>query len=145
MSWIFSSHVNVTCFIHMNFPRSLFLFCIFLVVSLLHSLPHQDSYSSSSSSLIEFWEDVSLILVRWRSMCVYLSVPVASCCRAVGLLFNRWQKDSVDVCVCTHFTVCVRTCECVPVPGNSWSTATNVILTSWKILFFFKPSEKSIN
>lgn len=27
---------------------------------LLHSLVHQDSYSSSSSSLIEFWEDVSL-------------------------------------------------------------------------------------
>lgn len=26
---------------------------------LLHSLLHQDSYSSSSSSLIEFWEDVS--------------------------------------------------------------------------------------
>lgn len=41
-------------------PRSLFLFnLVNLIVSLLHSLVHQDSYSSSSSSLIEFWEDVS--------------------------------------------------------------------------------------
>lgn len=42
-------------FLYMNIYFSF----IFLVVSLLHSLVHQDSYSSSSSSLIEFWEDVS--------------------------------------------------------------------------------------
>uniref|UniRef100_A0A665W8M6 Serine/threonine-protein kinase MRCK alpha n=1 Tax=Echeneis naucrates TaxID=173247 RepID=A0A665W8M6_ECHNA len=28
-----------------------------------------DSYSSSSSSLIEFWEDVSFTMVRWTSVC----------------------------------------------------------------------------
>lgn len=33
---------------------------VFFVSFSLHSLLHQDSYSSSSSSLIEFWEDVSL-------------------------------------------------------------------------------------
>lgn len=34
--------------------------CVVVVFFLLHSLAHQDSYSSSSSSLIEFWEDVSV-------------------------------------------------------------------------------------
>jgi len=61
--------INLITLQLMCFLSSLLFFCsresleifisVCLVVSLLHSLVHQDSYSSSSSSLIEFWEDVS--------------------------------------------------------------------------------------
>lgn len=67
-----SSFYLFVLFIHLTFSVFTLISSFFFLLGFFssrHSLLHQDSYSSSSSSLIEFWEDVSLTWVIGVWLC----------------------------------------------------------------------------